>query len=293
MIRVQLELQSVSVVTDNVSRQQTTFHDEVNRKLQQNLASHVHIQQRLDTMQQIMTDNFLRLQTNINAEIGPNFVPVSAQRDNTTRMANKVPHIRGIAIRASHHTGIFCNNLCPCACHRRQELRTPDFVRPILGHLFIGYSGLPGLQSPCDNGRCKRMRSTAIMVEYWFPLWLLAQIVQLVFALHPVSGPQLQLRTLRRIPDSAQCISFALNGNIEGIKSLFSRGLASVNDISQSRDFTILRVSSSTPLPKSLLAHISLVGSICQTARNLQIPFASRCRPRTGVRPHIWPIHRN
>ncbi|KID90562.1 ankyrin repeat containing protein [Metarhizium guizhouense ARSEF 977] len=47
---------------------------------------------------------------------------------------------------------------------------------------------------------------------------------------HQTTGPSLQLRTLRGVPDNAQCVNFALNGNIDGLKFLFRHGLASPRD---------------------------------------------------------------
>ncbi len=54
----------------------------------------------------------------------------------------------------------------------------------------------------------------------------------------------MSLSTLRRVPDSAQSVNFALNGNIEGLKDLFIRGLASPRDVSTTRGYSVLRVSS-------------------------------------------------
>ena len=48
---------------------------------------------------------------------------------------------------------------------------------------------------------------------------------------------------LRRVPDSAACVNFALTGNIDGLKDLFKRGLASPKDVSSTRGYSILRVS--------------------------------------------------
>ncbi|KAL8647736.1 MAG: hypothetical protein Q9226_006311 [Calogaya cf. arnoldii] len=46
---------------------------------------------------------------------------------------------------------------------------------------------------------------------------------------------------LRRVPDSAPCVKFALDGNIDGLKDLFKRGLASPKDVSSTRGYSILR----------------------------------------------------
>lgn len=58
--------------------------------------------------------------------------------------------------------------------------------------------------------------------------------------------PQLQLTVPRVVSDKADSITFAMTGNIDGLKQLFSRGLASPRDISQSRRFSLLRVGLST-----------------------------------------------
>ena len=44
-------------------------------------------------------------------------------------------------------------------------------------------------------------------------------------------------------PDSASFVTLALEGDIEGLKDLFARGLASPRDVSATRGYPILRVS--------------------------------------------------
>lgn len=62
----------------------------------------------------------------------------------------------------------------------------------------------------------------------------------------PTAGPQFQLTLPRLVSDTAQSINFAMNGNIDGLKWLFTRGLASPNDTSYSRGFSLLRVGLAT-----------------------------------------------
>jgi hypothetical protein len=81
-------------------------------------------------------------------------------------------------------------------------------------------------------------------MEYWFPLgFVWSQIVHLQISYLQNAGPQMQLNFLRRVPDSATCIDFALFGNIDGLKDLFARGLASPRDVSSTRGYSVLRVS--------------------------------------------------
>ncbi len=62
------------------------------------------------------------------------------------------------------------------------------------------------------------------------------------------AGPQLQLAMRWTVPDTAQSIAFALKGDIDGLKDLFSRGLASPSDVSVSRGFSLMRVGFITPV---------------------------------------------
>lgn len=57
----------------------------------------------------------------------------------------------------------------------------------------------------------------------------------------PNIGTLLQLGTPRRVPDTAQCVSYALHGDIVGLKYLFENGLASPRDVSSTRGYSVLR----------------------------------------------------
>ena len=57
----------------------------------------------------------------------------------------------------------------------------------------------------------------------------------------PNFGPTMSLSTLRQVPDSAQCVAFALEGNTEGLKTLFRKGFASPRDVSSTRGYSLLR----------------------------------------------------
>ncbi|KAL8731970.1 MAG: hypothetical protein Q9166_003102 [cf. Caloplaca sp. 2 TL-2023] len=121
---------------------------------------------------------------------------------------------------------------------------TPAVVDRVLGQLFVGYAGIPILNDKCDVSGCDKSQVPHFNVEYWFPLGLFwSQIVRLQVGYQSHLGPQASLSMLRRIPDSAPCVNFALNGNIDGLKDLFKRGLASPKDVSSTRGYSILRVS--------------------------------------------------
>jgi ankyrin repeat protein len=139
---------------------------------------------------------------------------------------------------------------------------------------------------------CSKSRVRQVSLEYWFPFTSLSSaIVRLQVGYQPNVGTMLHLDTLRRVPDTAQCVSFALNGNIDGLKYLFSKGLASPRDVSASRGYSILRwalygkqydtckflihagadanyrpISASDNSPRNKACHFLLEGGLSETA---------------------------
>jgi ankyrin repeat protein len=121
-------------------------------------------------------------------------------------------------------------------------MASPNILSRVLGQLFVDFAGLPFLNQKCNLETCIKSRSSKFSVEYWFPMGFLSSaIVRLHIGYQPNIGSLLQLDTIRRVPDTAQCVSFALNGDIDGLKYLFSNGLASPRDVSTTRGYSILR----------------------------------------------------
>lgn len=161
----------------------------------------------------------------------------SLQRKNTTSKTE------GVAINVSQYAPA-CPTTCVCSCHTQVKAPAPAFINRVLGQLFVGTAGVPFLSTKCDYHVCKSSLAPRVTVEYWFPLHVFwSQIVRLQVGYNASMGPQFSLRSLRRVPDSAQCVHYAMHGNIEGLKDLFGRGLASPWDVSSTRGYTLSRVS--------------------------------------------------
>lgn len=161
-----------------------------------------------------------------------------------------------------------CRSWCPCACHIKRKTNVIDdgMVGRLLGRMFVGYAGLPLINKQCDFRGCTHKRSQDIEMEYWFPWWFIATNIKFDFSYHKTTGPQFQLTTSRRVPDTAPVITCVLQRDIQGLKCLFSNGLASVRDVSASRGFTLMRVSSiSACYIKHLLKPLS-VGAVWRMA---------------------------
>jgi hypothetical protein len=68
-------------------------------------------------------------------------------------------------------------------------------------------------------------------------------IVKMTFAYQPMAGPQMNMTTLRRVPETAQCFLFAMEGDIEGVKALLVSDKASTRDVASTTGYTMLTVS--------------------------------------------------
>ena len=170
-------------------------------------------------------------------------LPQSSAINETLSMSEKERDSQALRILTSHR--IPCRAWCPCACHMKSKMNSlmPRVMDVVLGKIFVGYSGLPVLNNACDFKKCRDRQDGSATVEYWFPWWFASINLKLHLTCRPLSGPQLHLSTTRRISDDSQSISFALQGNIDGLKDLFSQRLAGPRDVSHSRGYTLMRVS--------------------------------------------------
>ncbi|KAJ5937294.1 hypothetical protein N7454_004949 [Penicillium verhagenii] len=237
---VQLELREVFFVTSDSAQKNETYTNtlgqdfskhqmELSARLQQHYQGLDH---RLDCFEKLI----LQQRT---MEESSHRVP--QQQNFGFRATGGGTHIEAVQIQVAQYGSARCRSWCPCLCHSRKKVSLPGMTELMLGKMFLGYAGLPLLNKKCDFPGCKRRQSPSLTMEYWFPWWFLARNVKMQLSYERNFGPQLQMTMLRRIPDSAQSIKFALQGNIEGLKYLFSQGLASPRDVSDSRGFTLLR----------------------------------------------------
>ena len=258
MIRVRLDLETLSTVTSRSAEDQTEFRDEVMQGLVQQQEGIVDslgqnyqlVDQRLSRLEEMLNAQSAQIQANQSANMGPLYStspPPSRRRRIRRSSKDSEPRSpvrsEGVGIRLSQYFSTVCRPGCSCACHTQRRSATPGLMDRLIEQLFVGYAGLPLLSPKCDNDTCGKTQSTHVSVEYWFPLgFCWSQIIRFHVGYRPHLGPQLCMSTLRRVPDSAPCVNFALEGNIEGLKSLFKHGLASPRDVSSTRGYSVLRV---------------------------------------------------
>jgi hypothetical protein len=255
-MRVRLDLEALSVTTESIQNQTTSLGEFLqclalqNKDVTESVSgTYQLVDQRISRVEEMLRAQSAQIQASQLVQIGPLYnmgPPPSRRRHSRATSKNRAPQTpvqnEAVGVRLSQYATV-CRQGCLCACHSRTRSTTRGFMDRMLGQLFVEYAGMPLLSPPCDLDTCDKSQASHLSVEYWFPLrFCWSKIIQLQIAYQPNAGPQIALSTLRRVPDSAQCVSYALEGNIEGLKSLFKHGLASPRDVSSTRGYSILRV---------------------------------------------------
>lgn len=145
---------------------------------------------------------------------------------------------------------IACPEPCHCQCHTSGRIESPNWLRPILGSLFVGYRNTPRLQSPCDNSHCTLRAKQATLV-YTFPAWFVHSIIHATFRSSKIKGPELIIRVMNvRDEKSWEAWNFFAYGRHDSIESELQRqlydGETSVHDVT-SNGQTLLHVLRCTP----------------------------------------------
>lgn len=200
------------------------------------------VDERIARVEEILQEQSRRLQMNQYTQVKSAYGTKAGSRGQVAKSStfSISPQEVDFGVRVTPYNNL-CRGICHCSCHARKSSSSPALLGNLLGRLFVGYAGLPVLNQKCDANDCKGAQSSKVTMEYWFPASFWSSIVRVDISYYHNLGPSLQLRTLRRVPDTAQCINYALDGNIDGLKFLFRQGLASPRDISPTRGYSLLR----------------------------------------------------
>lgn len=227
-----LELQKVTVWTSK--------SEQANESISQGLKdSHLALSTRIDQQHQFFSDRFDAMGRLFLAQHLPGSDTPQLQSGSVLAIAGS--DTQSVRVVATHR--LPCRSWCPCVCHRKSKMKlsAPGLMEGVLGRMFVGYAGLPLLKQPCDFRGCRDKQNPTATVEYWFPSWFVSMNLRLHLTYLPRAGPEFQMSTTRRVADDSQSITFAMQGNIEGLKHLFMQGLAGPRDVSDSRGYTLMR----------------------------------------------------
>ena len=147
-----------------------------------------------------------------------------------------------------------CTWHCGCLCHKPQYFNSPQLVHRVIGTLFLSYSGYPiGMFQRCTLSSCQGQQSSQILVKYLFPSWFLARILVVTFIKRLGSEVHVSLKVQRVVSGGAEIFRLTNSNDVTGLQRLFSKGLASPNDVDYANGQNALAVGSFfLPNPKYL-----------------------------------------
>ncbi|OCK74429.1 hypothetical protein K432DRAFT_363613 [Lepidopterella palustris CBS 459.81] len=136
-----------------------------------------------------------------------------------------------------------CEGWCSCRCHRASKIQTPQKFALVIGRLLISYSGFQIRPQKCSERACRRQSIPTVKVMYQFPTWLLQRMLYFAASISEMNGPEFTFSIPRTVSPNAIIFSYAVQGNMERIQELFTRGLASPYDVASNNGRTALHVS--------------------------------------------------
>ena len=109
-------------------------------------------------------------------------------------------------------------NKSTCRCHCHNKFASPNFLKRVLGLLFLGYSGVPVITSACNENRCRRSVKIIVSVRYCFPARFMARVLEFSLRVSASGNVEQILRVSAVLPLNHKIYDIIDNGDVEGVK---------------------------------------------------------------------------
>ena len=134
------------------------------------------------------------------------------------------------------------NESCACCYRSTYRLQANDVLSHLLGSFCLSYTG-SNKKRPCYQISCRKRMLTVFNINYYLPWWVLAKAVNIFLSFDPMGSPYMSLQLSRVRPDTSKIFHLTTAGDIGGMKTVFARGIASPNDVSDTFGYSVLHVS--------------------------------------------------
>ena len=145
----------------------------------------------------------------------------------TNDQSSPIIRIRAYATQPS---GLACTIHCGCACHNIRNFRSPPLFHGAIGKLFIGYTGCPLAFQRCTDIKCLSRSTFRAYVHYLFPSWLFAKALTVTLMSIFFDKISVSLSVRRVVSPGAEIYRLIKVDEVDGLRRLFTMGLASPND---------------------------------------------------------------
>jgi len=127
-----------------------------------------------------------------------------------------------------------CGLRCKCICHEQSPLRSPGWMSPFFGSLFVS----PKSVRTCNSRSCQA-RMIRLSYTYAFPLWFLDRVFSASITRSTSKGPELLIRIMRIRDPLTAFFTISSDGPFQdnttkAVKALLDDGKASVFDVTPS-----------------------------------------------------------
>lgn len=227
--RVRIDLQSIAFNNREIGSSMQALESSTRTRLESMAEEVSTIQPSLDTLQAVLQQ--LQLTGQEPPPVMPPYRVGEAQKD-----ASRNPIPSTFQVQTSLRRS--CSELCMCHCHKSTSLNSPQWMKGLIGSIFIGYSGVPlAKRRPCTEKVCLKEHQTLLKVSYFFPTWFMGRMLVFRDRYSPLDGHSISVRTPRTLDGNAPAVWAAVHGNVESMRDLFAKGMASpfdVDDLGQS-----------------------------------------------------------
>ncbi|KAI8949596.1 ankyrin repeat-containing domain protein [Xylaria longipes] len=237
MLRIRLDVQAISAVTTQSSENQIALSEKF-------LTTLSGVDERIARVENLLQSQAQHLRASQSMQVGSLYQSARPESKRPLLQAQQgllnLAEMNDMGVRVTPYI-VSCRAGCACSCHLQRRSSSPHLLSSLLGRLTIATAGVPVMNAKCDDDTCRGSPIRQVNLEYWFPLGFWSTIIRMQVTYGLNMGPTLNLETLRRVPDTAVSVNFAVAGNIEGLKHLFRQGRASPRDVSTTRGYSLLR----------------------------------------------------
>jgi len=123
-------------------------------------------------------------------------------------------------------------SFCSCSCHWSVAMKTPNWLANAVGMLLLRWQRSPQTCKRPSCRNCSKATRKTMRIQYYLPWWMMGRIVQLESGYNASRRLTISFKTSHIVPEDSNVFLLAQHNNLDGIKKLFSQGLASPFDVS-------------------------------------------------------------